>query len=116
MAAPTADEPVKLTMSTFGSSTSVAPTCGLAPVTMLTTPGGKPTSSRMRASSITHSGSWGGGFITTVHPTASAGATLPTMFTVGKLYGAMHATTPTGTRCAMAPISAPGASGVAPTG
>ena len=54
-------------------------------LTRLTTPGGKPTSSRMRTSSTTASGSWGAGFTTTVLPMARAGATLPAMFTRGKL-------------------------------
>src|SRR3954471_2431181 len=116
MAWPTVVDPVKLTMSTPGCPTRAAPTCGPDPVTRLTTPGGKPTSSRTAASSITHRGSCGGGFMTTVHPTARAGAILPTMFTVGKLYGAMQATTPTGTRLATAPMSPPGASGVAAMG
>ena len=44
------------------------------------------------------SGSCGAGFITTVHPTASAGAILPAMLVSGKLYGEMHATAPTGWR------------------
>ncbi len=109
---PTLVEPVKLTMSTLSSSTSTAPTSGLAPVTMLTTPGGNPTSSRILASSMTHNGSWGAGFMTTVQPTARAGAILPTMFVVGKLYGEMQATTPTGTRLTTPPMRAPAASGV----
>ena len=35
------------------------------------------------------------------------------MLTIGKLYGVMHATTPTGMRRAIAPMSPPGASAVA---
>ena len=68
------------------------------------------------ASTSTAKGSCGAGFITTVHPTASAGAILPAMFVSGKLYGEMHATAPTGWRCTYAPMSAPGASGVDATG
>ena len=77
------------------------------------TPGGNPTSSRIRTISTTVSGSWAAGFTTTVFPMASAGATLPAMLTRGKLYDVMHATTPTGWRSASALMSPPGASGVA---
>ena len=44
----------------------------------------------------------GAGFTTTVLPMARAGATLPAMFTSGKLYEVMQATTPTGWRTASA--------------
>ena len=57
----------------------------LAELMRLTTPGGNPTSSRTRASSMTASGSWGAGFMTTVLPMARAGATLPAMLVRGKL-------------------------------
>jgi len=85
MRAPTAVEPVKLTQSTSGDSVRTAAGSAFELVTMFTTPGGKPTSSQIRASSISMSGSWGAGFITTVLPAASAGATLPAMLTSGKL-------------------------------
>ena len=52
---------------------------------MFTTPGGKPTASQIFASSISASGSWGGGFMTMVLPVASAGPTLPAMLVSGKL-------------------------------
>ena len=45
---------------------------------------------------MTASGSCGAGFTTTVLPIARAGPILPAMFTIGKLYGVMQATTPTG--------------------
>ena len=45
---------------------------------------------------MTASGSCDAGRTTTVLPIASAGPILPAMFTIGKLYGVMHATTPTG--------------------
>ena len=71
---------------------------------MLTTPGGKPTSSSSFTISMTASGSWPAGRTTTVLPIASAGPSLPTMFTIGKLYDVMHATTPIGARRASAPM------------
>ncbi len=67
----------------------------------------------MRTSSITASGSCGAGRTITVLPIASAGPILPAMLTIGKLYGVMHATTPTGARRASAPMRPAGAIGVA---
>jgi len=58
---------------------------------------------------MTPRGSCGAGFTITVLPIASAGPTLPAMLTIGKLYGVMHATTPTGWRTTIAPMSPPGA-------
>ena len=101
------------TMSMSRARASAAAGAGVGRVTTLTTPGGKPTSCRISASSMTASGSCGAGFITTVLPTASAGAILPAMLMSGKLYGEMHATAPTGWRFTNAPMSPPGASGVA---
>src|SRR5438270_13129453 len=66
-------------------------------------------------SSMTRStarGSCGAGLTTTVLPIASAGPILPAMLTIGKLYGVMHATTPTGWRTAIALIKPPEASAV----
>ena len=62
---------------------------------------------------MTASGSCGAGFTTTVLPIASAGPIFPAMFTIGKLYGVMQATTPTGWRTTIAPMSPPAASAVA---
>ena len=75
----------------------------------MTTPSGKPTSCMIFTSSITASGFCDAGRTTTVLPIASAGPSLPAMLTIGKLYGVMHATTPTGARRTIAPISPPGA-------
>ncbi len=99
-------------MSTSVDSTSACPTSGAEPVTRLTTPGGNPTSSQICANSWIASGSCGAGFITIVLPVASAGPTFPAMLTSGKLYGEMHATTPTGWRNTCPPITPPAASGV----
>ena len=82
---PTPVEPVKLTMSVWGLATIASPTSGPEPVTMLTTPGGKPTPSRISTSRMTASGSCGAGLTTTVLPMASAGPTLPAQLTAGKL-------------------------------
>ena len=109
---PTTVEPVKLTMSTCGEATRASPTSAPAPVTMLTTPGGKPASTTASANRSTARGSWGAGLTTTVLPMARAGPTLPAMLTSGKLYGVMAATTPTGRRSTTVPSRPPGASGV----
>ena len=109
-------EPVKLTQSTSSASTSAAAAAGPFPFTRFTTPGGTPTSLRMRTSSTMARGSCGVGLTMKLLPAASAGATLPAMFTIGKLYDVMHATTPRGWRLTMAPMIPPGASGVACAG
>ena len=103
---PTAVLPVNEIMSTSGDSQSATPISGDEPQTKLTTPGGR-TESIMRQSSATPSGSIGAGLTTTVLPQASAGPTLPAQLVIGKLYGVMHATTPTGSRTAM-PLPTPG--------
>ena len=110
---PTWVDPVKLTMSTSGESTRAAPASGPEELIRLITPLGKPTWSRIRASSTMASGSWGAGLTTTVFPAARAGATFPAMLTMGKLYDVMQATTPTGWRLTRPLITPPGASGVA---
>ncbi len=116
MVTPTWVEPVKLTQSTSSASTSAADETGVFPFKRFTTPGGNPTSFRICASSTIASGSCGAGFTTTVLPAASAGATLPAMLTIGKLYDVMHATTPIGCRFTMPPMIPPGARGVACAG
>ena len=112
MRTPTPVEPVNDTMSMSFVSTSASPVSGVEPVTTFTTPGGNPTSCMIRMSSMTPSGFCDAGRTTTVFPMASAGPSLPAMFTIGKLYGVMHATAPTGCRRAMAPMRPPGASAV----
>ena len=82
---PTPVEPVNETMSTLGLVVKAAAGAGFDEVMTLTTPGGKPTACMISASSIIASGSCGAGFMTTVQPTAKAGAILPTIFTRGKL-------------------------------
>src|SRR5881397_2934188 len=113
MRCPTGVLPVNDTMS-MSASTSACPASAPEPVTTLNTPGGSPASSTASANRSTASGSCGAGFTTTVLPMASAGATLPAMLVSGKLYGVMHATTPTGCRAASPPMSPPLASAVLP--
>ena len=82
---PTAVDPVNDTMSTSGDVVRTEAGSGSDELTRLTTPGGNPTSSNTRASSTTARGSCGAGFMITVLPMASAGATLPAMLVSGKL-------------------------------
>ena len=82
---PTAVDPVNDTMSTSGEVVRTDAGSGPAELMMLMTPGGNPTSSSTRASSMTARGSWGAGFMMTVLPMARAGATLPAMLVSGKL-------------------------------
>ena len=74
MILPTAALPVKAILSTSGCATSGAPADSPKPVTMLTTPGGKPISSNQPAISKTVSGVCSAGFSTQVQPAAKAGA------------------------------------------
>ncbi len=85
MRCPTAVDPVNDTMSTSGDVVRADAGSGPSALIRLTTPGGNPTSSSTRASSTMASGSWGAGFMITVLPMASAGATLPAMLVRGKL-------------------------------
>jgi hypothetical protein len=74
---PVGVEPVKVTMSTSGLVVSAAPTSGSAPLSTLTTPAGVSVwfaISSPRASVI--SGVSGADLRITVHPAASAGASL----------------------------------------
>src|SRR5438132_10135927 len=71
---PTAALPVNAILSTPGCATSAAPAVSPNPLTMLTTPGGNPTSSNQFANSSAVSGVCSAGFNTQVHPAAIAGA------------------------------------------
>src|SRR5450432_1628495 len=74
MILPTAAEPVKAILLTSGCCTSGAPQVSPNPVTILTTPGGRPTSENQLAISSAVRGVCSAGFNTQVQPAASAGA------------------------------------------
>ena len=82
---PTPVLPVKLTMSTCGEATSASAASEPSPTTTLTTPGGKPASSKISPRRTMASGSCGAGLMTTVLPMASAGPILPAVLVIGKL-------------------------------
>lgn len=94
---PTSVEPVNATLSTSGWAASAAPGVP-SPVTMLTTPGGKPASMISSPRRMAESGVCSAGFSTIVQPAVSAGAIFHTAIISGKFHGMIWPTTPTGSR------------------
>ena len=86
IALPTSVEPVNATLSTSGWATSAWPVPP-APVTMLTTPGGRSACWQISANSSAVSGVVSAGFSTTVLPHASAGAIFQASISSGKFHG-----------------------------
>ena len=72
-------------MSTSGDVVMASAASTVLADTTLTTPGGKPASSKSSHMRITPSGSCTGGFTTRVLPMARAGAIFPAMLVTGKL-------------------------------
>ncbi|EKD59666.1 MAG: hypothetical protein ACD_54C01208G0001 [uncultured bacterium] len=73
--APVGTEPVKASLSTPGCSAIACPTSAPRPVTMFSTPGGKPAALTISPSSSAVSEVCSEGFSTMQQPAASAGAT-----------------------------------------
>ena len=94
-ARPTSVEPVNATLSTSGCSTSARPVSP-APVTMLTTPGGRSACWQISANSSAVSGVVSAGLSTTVLPQASAGAIFHASISSGKFHGMTWPATPSG--------------------
>ena len=95
IARPTSVEPVKATLSTSGCSTTARPVSP-APVTMLTTPGGRSACRQISANSSAVSGVVSAGLSTTVLPVASAGAIFHASISSGKFHGMTWPATPSG--------------------
>src|ERR1700716_3698216 len=95
MSLPTSVEPVKATFLTPGCVTTSEPIL-LAPVTMLTTPGGSSAGMQISAKTIAESGVVSAGFNTTVLPAASAGAIFQASINRGKFQGITWPATPSG--------------------
>jgi hypothetical protein len=98
--------PVKEIISTSGDSQSATPISGAEPQTKLTTPGGQ--------NRVDHAAQLGDGERIDRRrldddgvAAGERGPTLPAQLVIGKLYGVMQATTPTGSRTAM-PLPTPG--------
>ncbi len=83
---PTSVEPVNATLSMPGWVTRARPVAP-APVTMLTTPGGRSACWQISANSSAVSGVVSAGFSTTVLPQASAGAIFHASISRGKFQG-----------------------------
>jgi hypothetical protein len=79
-------EPVNATLATPSCSTSAWPVAP-APVTMLTTPGGRSACWQISAKSSAVSGVVSAGLSTTVLPAASAGAIFQASISSGKFHG-----------------------------
>ena len=94
---PTSVEPVKATLSTQSWATSAAPTAP-SPVTMLTTPLGRPACRQMSANSSAVREVHSAGFSTTVLPMASAGAIFQASISRGKFQGTTWPQTPMAAR------------------
>jgi len=95
---PTSVEPVKATLSTSGCSARAAPAVSPKPVTMFTTPSGKPASIISSPNRMAESGVCSAGLSTMVHPAANAGANFHAAIIKGKFQGMIWPTTPTGSR------------------
>ena len=95
MRRPTSVEPVKAILSMPGWRTIASPTFP-SPVTMLTTPGGRPTSRQISAKRRAVSDVHSAGLRTTVLPMASAGAIFQASIRRGKFQGMIWPTTPSG--------------------
>jgi hypothetical protein len=92
---PPAGLPVKHTFLTRSSPISGAPISASAPVTTLTTPGGRSAATRWTVRTVA-SGAVGGGLTTTVLPATSACGSEAARMASGQLKGTMMVTTPSG--------------------
>ncbi len=92
---PTSVEPVNATLSTSSWATIARPVSP-APVTMLTTPGGRSACWQISANSSAVSGVVSAGFSTTVLPAARAGAIFHDSISSGKFHGITWPATPSG--------------------
>ncbi len=71
---------------------------GASPVTMFSTPGGRPARTASSPSAKAVSGVSGAGLITQAQPAAKAGAHLRVIIAAGKFHGVIAAITPIGWR------------------
>src|SRR5690606_21956632 len=93
---PVLSPPVKATLATLGWVTRASPISAPNPVTMLTTPGGKPAASNRGPNSSAETEENSDGFHTAVLPAASAGASFQAASRSGEFQGVIAATTPSG--------------------
>src|SRR5438034_2827400 len=93
---PISVDPVNESLRTVGFAHISAPIADALPVTILSTPGGKPARCAISANASAEYGVASAGLMTTVHPEASAGETFRVIIDVGKFHGVIAAQTPTG--------------------
>ncbi len=105
MSLPVVEEPVNEMTATSGLSTMASPTSPPAPVTRLTTPGGKPASAISSTRSVAQCGVSDDGLNTTVLPVTSAGIVFQHGIAIGKFQGVMIPATPSGWRMLIAHLS-----------
>ena len=87
---------MKATLATSGWATRAAPASAPKPVTVLTTPGGKPARSNSVMNSSVEAEVNSDGLITAVFPAARAGASFHASRSSGEFHGVIIATTPSG--------------------
>ncbi len=95
-------DPVKLTTSTSGDSTSGAPASFPKPCTTLNTPAGSPASRASRAKAQAVAGASSDGFSTAALPQSRAGNAFQATLAIGVLAAMMSPATPSGWRTVMA--------------
>jgi hypothetical protein len=96
MSSPTSFEPVKAMKRVFGCATTALPKDAPEPGQKLTTPGGRPASSRTSMKRAAIVGESLDGLRTTVLPLTMAAEVMPAMMAKGKFHGEMTAPTPSG--------------------
>ncbi|MNT77028.1 hypothetical protein D3C72_2161000 [compost metagenome] len=99
MVAPVADSPVKVMPSMSGCVVRNSPAeSGPNPCARFSTPAGSPAWSATSANSVAVLGVTSDGFMITVLPNASAGATFQVNSSSGRFHGEITPTTPSGLR------------------
>ena len=96
---PTSVEPVNDTLRTVGLvhiSRPISGAFGPSPITMFSTPAGRPACSASATAASAVSGVASAGLTTKVQPAASPGATLRVIIASGKFHGVIAAHTPIG--------------------
>src|SRR6185369_9549103 len=102
---PVEEWPVNEMTGTSGESTMALPTSAPAPVTRLTTPGGKPASAMSSTSRVAQCGVSLAGLNTTVLPVTRAGIIFQHGMAIGKFQGVMTPAMPIGWRLLIAHLS-----------
>jgi hypothetical protein len=89
---------VNATFATPGWETSGTPVSAGKPVTVFTTPAGKPASANSCTKANVEAEACSDGLMTTVLPAASSGASFQVRSSSGEFHGTIAATTPIGSR------------------